>query len=119
MMPLIDTHSVIKEFIAAGINEQQAELITKTINQSNNNLVTKADLKASVVELRSEIAHVRSEINEVKSELKAEINEVKSELKAEISELGARIDKIDNNQSWLKAMGFIIIGLLVKLAFFS
>ena len=97
-MPLIDTHSVIKEFIAAGINEQQAELITKTINQSNNNLVTKTDLKLGLAE--------------VKSELKAEIQEVRSEIQEVKSEL-------HHNLNWIRAIGFLILGMLAKLTFFS
>lgn len=48
-----------------------------------DNMVTKADLKAALAELRAE---TKSDIAEAKSELRAEIAEAKSELRTEIAE---------------------------------
>ena len=64
---LIDTHQVVEDIIKSGLKKKQAEIITRAINQSNNNLVTKADLRASVVELRSEIHEIKSDVNAIKS----------------------------------------------------
>lgn len=76
------------------MSETLADTITEIIEQRQDNLVTKSDLKASIAELRSEITEVRSE-------------------------LSSRIDKIDNNLNWMKAIGFLILGMLAKLVFFS
>lgn len=35
-MALLDTHAVIEELIASGVNKKQAEVITKAISQSND-----------------------------------------------------------------------------------
>ena len=86
-MALIDTHSLIEEMIASGIKKEQAVILTKAINQSNDNLITKSDLNLAISDLRHD--------------------------------LETRIDKIDNNMNWLKGLGLLGIGLLIKVAFFS
>lgn len=50
-MAIIDTHSLIEEMTAAGIKKEQAVIFTKAINQSNDNLVTKSDLKLEINKL--------------------------------------------------------------------
>ncbi len=66
---LIDTYKLVEDMIAAGIKKPQAEIITKAINQTNNNLVIKSDLKpieADIKILQSEVQSVRSEITTLK-----------------------------------------------------
>ena len=92
-MAIIDTHSLIEEMVAAGVKKQQAVIFTKAINNSNDNLVTKSDLKI-------ELSYLRTELSNVKHDLEI------------------RMDKLDNNLTWLKGIGFVAIGLLVKIAFF-
>lgn len=68
-MMLIDTYKLVEDMIASGIKKPQAEIITKAINQSNDNLVTKSDLKpieADIKILQSEVRSVRSEITTLK-----------------------------------------------------
>lgn len=47
----------------------------------------------------------------------------KSDLNLAISDLRhdleSRMNKIDNNMNWLKGLGLVAIGLLIKIAFFS
>ena len=54
-MALLDTHAVIEELIASGVNKKQAEVITKAISQSNDSLVTKTDLDLALVQLKIEL----------------------------------------------------------------
>ena len=106
-MALIDTYSIIEEMVASGIKKEQAVIITKAINQSNDNLATKSDLKA-------EVSQIRSEISKVKHELITEISNVKHELETDISELKTDI-------SWLKVISIanftVLIGGLLTLWF--
>lgn len=75
MLTAIDTHQFVKSFIMAVKSkeksaEKQAELIVKTINESQQinfeNLVTKQELKSEIqsvkVELKNEIKLLRNEI---------------------------------------------------------
>ena len=96
-MALLNTHTTIKEFIKYGFSEDQAEVIVNAINDQNNQLVTKNDLKFS--------------ISELKSELKSDISKLESELKSDISKLE---NKMDINMKWIMAIGVIIIGILLK-----
>lgn len=63
---LIDTHQVVEDIIKSGLKKNQAEIITRAINQSNNNLVTKSDLKASTEKLETKIDSTKSELNTMK-----------------------------------------------------
>lgn len=54
-MSTIDTHQVIEEMIAAGVEKRQAEIITRAIRQSEGNLVTKNDLELAVSDLRTDM----------------------------------------------------------------
>ena len=76
-MALIDTYSLIEEMVAGGIKKEQAVIITKAINQSNDNLATKSDLKAEVSQIRSEISNVKHELETDISELKNDISWLK------------------------------------------
>ena len=52
---LMDTHQVVEDIIKSGLKKNQAEIITRAINQSNNDLVIKADLKSAVERLELKI----------------------------------------------------------------
>lgn len=54
-MSTIDTHQVIEEMIAAGVEKRQAEVITRAIRQNEHNLVTKNDLELAVSDLRTDM----------------------------------------------------------------
>lgn len=80
---MISTHAAYKKLVHSGMSEPLAETITEIMEQKQDDLVTKSDLRASITELRSEIS------------------------------------RIDNNLNWIKAIGFLILGMLAKLTFFS
>lgn len=61
-MALIDTHKVVKEFIAVGLKEEQAEAITKAISSVDGKLATKSDLQAVKVELKSDLARLEDKL---------------------------------------------------------
>ena len=75
-MMLIDTHQVVEDIIKSGLKKNQAEIITRAINQSNNNLVTKYDLKCSTEKLELKIDSVKVEIDSVRSEVSSVRSEV-------------------------------------------
>jgi hypothetical protein len=58
-MSTLDTHQVVEDMIASGVEKRQAEIITKAIRQSENNLVTKSDLELSLSDLRSDMKWIK------------------------------------------------------------
>ena len=62
-MALIDTHALVEEMVAAGVKKDQAVIFTKAINQSNDNLVTKSDLKLEINKLRSEMSKMGHDLD--------------------------------------------------------
>ena len=63
-MKSLDTHTAVKSLIAAGLPENQAEVIvaTITIEKAQSDLVTKSDLKLAIAEVRTEIAEIKRDM---------------------------------------------------------
>ena len=78
---MTNTLVAFKKLVANGMDKQLAEAVTEIIEDKQDSLVTKSDLKV-------EMAETRSEISEVKADIK-----------------------------WLKGIGLVIVGLLIKVAF--
>ena len=106
-MALLDTHLIVKNFIKHGFSEEQAEVIVEAINDQNTQLVTKNDLKVSILELRTEL---KTDIHELKTELKNDISELRTGLKSEVS-------SINTNVKWLMAIILALVGILLKNTF--
>jgi hypothetical protein len=108
-MAIIDTYSLIEEMVEAGVKKQQAVVFTKAINQSNDNLVTKSDLKLEMNKLSSEL---RAEISNTKHDLKEDISNLKHEL--ELAIIKQKVDLL----KWVMPMFLtnllLIIGLWFK-----
>ena len=51
----IDTHETVRQFMAAGIPDKQAEAIVAAISRTDSDLATKADLTAAVAELKADM----------------------------------------------------------------
>ena len=51
----IDTHETVRQFVAAGIPSQPAEVIVAAISRSDSDLATKADLTAAISELKADV----------------------------------------------------------------
>jgi hypothetical protein len=93
-MAYLDTHRAIEKIIATGVSKETAEAIVDIVSNKDDELVTKADLKL-------------------------EISELRTELKSDISELKSEMNIITHNMKWQSAMGFLILGLLIKDLFFN
>ncbi len=107
-MITLDTHAIVKDLVASGVPEKQAEvLVAKFVSKEQlGNLDEK-------VATKSDIAEVRSEIAEVKSELKADIAAVRSEIKEVRSELKTDMAILKTEFSFMKKLQFFIITLLL------
>ena len=57
MAAAIDTHAAVRKLESAGMASQQAEAVTEVINESGADLVTKAEFKMGLAELRADIYH--------------------------------------------------------------
>ena len=57
MAAVIDTHAAVRKLESAGMASQQAEAVTEVINESGADLVTKAEFKTGLAELRADIYH--------------------------------------------------------------
>jgi hypothetical protein len=96
----IDTHETVRQFVAAGMPDKQAEAIVEAISRVDSEVVTKADLKQEVAavkaDLKQEIAAVKADLKQeiaaVKADLKQEIAAVKADLKQEIAAVKADLD---------------------------
>ena len=103
-MALLNTHTTVKNFIKHGFSEEQAEVIVEAINDQNTQLVTKNDLKVSILELRTEL---KTDIHELRTELKSDI----SELKVSIAEV--KVDILKWILPFVATNTLAIIGLII------
>ena len=54
----IDTHETVRQFVAAGIPDKQAEVIVAAISRADSEIVAKSDLTAAVAELKADVLKV-------------------------------------------------------------
>ena len=99
-----DTHKYIKSLQETGFNEQQAEMLVKSLLESRDFdlsiLATReqiSEVKIEIAQLDSklskEISAIREQVSEVKSDLQKDIAEVKSELQKDIAEVKSELQK--------------------------
>ena len=85
----IDTHETVRQFVAAGMPDKQAEAIVAAISRVDSEVVTKADLKQEIAavraDLKQEIAAVRADLKQEIDAVKADLDVLRSDMKAEIS----------------------------------
>ena len=74
----IDTHETVRQFVAAGMPDKQAEAIVAAISRVDSEVVTKADLKQEIdavrADLKQEIDAVKADLDVLRSDMKAEIS---------------------------------------------
>jgi hypothetical protein len=62
----LDTHEVVKELLAAGFSDKQAEAVTRVVQRSQDidlsNLATKADLQIGLAAAKVDLAETKAEI---------------------------------------------------------
>jgi hypothetical protein len=79
-----DTHAVVKDLVAAGFTEQQAEAQVQALMRlAREQLATKWD----ILELQKDIAEIRRDIADVKRDIK----ELESSTKRDLKELEMRL----------------------------
>lgn len=62
MKPNFDTHAAYSSLVNSGLDPKQAEQILETLKDSQQDLVTKDDLKATESELKGEMAAMKSDL---------------------------------------------------------
>lgn len=54
-MIVMDTHRAVEKIMVAGLSKEAAEAIVDTVNNGNDDLVTKKDLSFAISELKGDI----------------------------------------------------------------
>jgi dGTP triphosphohydrolase len=89
-----DTHKYIKNLQETGFNEQQAEILVKSLLESR-------DFDLSILATREQVAEVKSDLQkniaQLDSKLSKEISEVKSDLQKEIATTREQISEVKSD----------------------
>ncbi len=119
---IFDTHAVVKQLVAAGFTDQQAEAVTRVVRDAQDvdisTLATKADLAVTKVDLKTELvqtrADMRADFTEATAAIKVDLAETMADMRADLAETKAEILK------WMfGSMGFqivVVIGAIVSLS---
>jgi len=126
-----DTHKYIKNLQETGFNEQQAEMLVKSLLESRDFdlsiLATReqiSEVKIEIAQLDSklskEISAIREQVSEVKSDLQKDIAEVKSELQKEIAATRdeikqSKVDMLKWMLPLMSTMMAMMLAIIVKL----
>ena len=113
-----DTHRFVKNLMANGFTEKQAEVLaSQQVALLNSNLATKADIQSvnkRIEALRSDteryIAELRSDIEKLRSDTKRYIAELRSDTAARIAELNADL------QRWTITVVLTVAGFVAAVA---
>ena len=87
----IDTHETVRQFVEAGIETKQAEVIVAAISRVDSEIVTRADLKQEVAVLRADL---KQEVAVLRADLKQEVTALRADLKQEVTALRADLDLV-------------------------
>ena len=103
-----DTHKYIKNLQETGFNEQQAEILVKSLLESR-------DFDLSILATREQVAEVKSDLQKDIADTRKQVAEVKSDLQKDIACVRAEIkqSKID----MLKWIVPIFITILIAIFF--
>ena len=103
-----DTHKYIKSLQETGFNEQQAEILVKSLLESR-------DFDLSILATREQVAEVKSDLQKDIADTRKQVAEVKSDLQKDIACVRAEIkqSKID----MLKWIVPIFITILIAIFF--
>ena len=113
-----DTHKYIKSLQETGFNEQQAEVLVKSLLESRDFdlsiLATRQQVTAVKSDLQKDIAEVKVEISEVK----IEITQLDSKLSKEISATREQISEVKDEikQSKIDMLKWIVPILFTNIA---
>ena len=86
-----DTHKYIKSLQETGFNEQQAEILVKSLLESKDFDLSFLATREQIVQLDNKIDYYRKdtkgEIEDLRKDIKAEINSLRNDTKLEIDDL--------------------------------
>ena len=110
-----DTHRFVKNLMANGFTEKQAEvLVSQQVALLNSNLATKADIESvneRIEALRSDterlIAELRSDTEKYIAELRSDTEKLRSDTVARIAELKADLHR------WIVTVVLTVAGVVV------
>lgn len=87
----IDTHDTVRQFVAAGIPDKQAEAIVAALSRSDADIATRTDLRQEIAsvkaDLQREIVAVRADLDVLRSEVKAGQSEMEAKISAAINKV--------------------------------
>jgi hypothetical protein len=97
----LDTHAVVKELVAAGFTDEQAEAVTRIVRQAQDvdlsTLATRSDLFGTKADLEKNIAAVKADLEKsivsVKADLEKSVVSVKADLEKSIAAIKAELEK--------------------------
>jgi hypothetical protein len=73
----MDTHAVVKELVAAGFTDEQAEAVTRVVRKAQDvdfsDLATRSDLSTTKGDLEKNLAVIKADLEKSIAETKAEI----------------------------------------------
>ena len=91
---MISTHAIYKKLVLKGMSDELAETMTEIMEERQDNLATKDDIKL-----------LRSDFKQNLSELKSEVD--------------VNTTKLETSLNWIKAIGVACLFLLIKLTFYK
>ena len=112
-----DTHKYIKNLQETGFNEQQAEVLVKSLLESKDYDLSFLATREQIVKLDNKIDKIEStlkrEINDLRKDTKSDIDSLRKDTKLEISELKTEISK--NKAEVLKWFIGMFVALVVTI----
>lgn len=102
-MARVDTHRLIKNFVASGTTEKQAEIF----------------IDAATIIAKDEIDFFKKDYSNLATE--NSLSEIKSDLKKDISDIKSDISELKTSMNWLKSISIgtflMLLGSIVTMLF--
>ena len=109
-----DTHKYIKSLQETGFNEQQAEILVKSLLESRDFdlsiLATREQVADAKSDLQKDIAQLDSKLSKEIATTREQVAEVKSDLQKQIVQVESNILK------WMLPLMFTVIALVAGIA---
>lgn len=103
-MTILDTHKEVKGLVSVGMPEKQAERVVDLMERRSEILATKDDIRNLYDNVQKDISSVKKDIDTLRKDVYRELEHLRNDFQ--------------RNFTWIKAIAFLAIGLLVKIAFF-
>ena len=104
-----DTHKYIKSLQDTGFNEQQAEMLVKSLLESR-------DFDLSILATREQVSDVRKEIADTRAELKGDIAATREQVSQLDTKLSKEISDVKHSLTkWMMAQFMATLALVAAL----